>query len=228
MGDRVICYVLLTYGTKPNGSIATHPAAQSQLRFYKKIVSDNDIRRTQVVYDYSRKIKGLGCLPRLREILEKLKNNKAGKVYIDDVARLLKACKLPFRVAFLEELRGYGAQLFSLKHRKSLDEFSGEMFTAIVRDPEKFKLPGQQMRSKETQAARLSSTEVRSKNALRHAQPLMDLRRELVASSARATLKDIADEAATRGLRTSKGKPWTPQNVARALKLVDRHENDVD
>lgn len=228
MGDRVICYVLLTYGTKPNGSIATHPAAQSQLRFYKRFASHNDIRQTRIVCDYSGKINGLECLPKLSAILEELKDNKTGKVCIDDVARLFKGCELLSRVAFLEELRGYGAQLFSLKHRKSLDEFSGEMFTALVWDPERFKLPGQQMRSKETQAARLSSTEVRSKNALRHAQPLMDLRRELVASSARATLKDIADEAATRGLRTSKGKPWTPQNVARALKLVDRHENDVD
>lgn len=226
MGDRVIFYVLLTYGTKPTGSISTHPAAQSQLRFYKSFSLRNGIQDTRFVCDYCRKSNSLQSLPKLAAILEELKRKKIGKVCIDDVARLLKVCELMSRVGFLEELREYGAQLYSLKHGKSLDEFSGAMLTALVRDPEKSKLPGQQLRSKDTQAARRSSSEVRSRNALRHAQPLLDLRRELGASSGRATLKEIADEATVRGLKTSKGINWTPQNVARALKLADRNAGD--
>tara|TARA_R100001369_G_scaffold89568_1_gene127358 strand:+ start:1756 stop:2328 length:573 start_codon:yes stop_codon:yes gene_type:complete len=179
----MIFYVLLTYGKKPAGSIATHPAAQSQMRFYRNLVSHHGIQKTQFLYDYSRKFRDLESLPGLRKLLEALKNKEGGKVYIDDVARLLKGCELQWRVGFLEELREHGAQIYSLKHRKSLDEFSGAMLKNLVQFAEKSKHPAQQARPKDTQAARRSSSEVRSSNAVRHARPLADLRQELIARS---------------------------------------------
>jgi hypothetical protein len=223
----MIFYALLTYGKKPTGSIAKHPAAQSQLRFYQAFVSHHGIQNAQSVYDYSRKINDLNSVPNLRKLLKALKNKQGGKVYIDDVARLLKGCELHWRVGFLEELREHGAHIHSLKHQKTLEEFSGAMLKNLVQFPEKSKHPAKQARPKCTLEARRSSAEARSSNAVRHARPLADLRQELISRSGRATLEEIADEAAVRGLKTSKGKNWTPQNVARALKLVDKDGCDV-
>ncbi|MCA1777725.1 MAG: hypothetical protein LC676_19595 [Loktanella sp.] len=218
-------YVLLTYGAKPSGSIRTHPAAKTQIRFYDEVISKNLIQKPRFVYDYARNAQSLNDLPNLKRWLEVCKKADNGRILIDDITRLTKIIGLEYRVSFLEELKDFGAFIHSIKHKKLLLEFSGTMLTHIVLHPELNKHPAQQIRHQDTRAARRSSEKTRSFKALRHALPLKALREEIISTRGRATLQEISDEANLRGLKSSRAKNWTPQNVARALKLLEESKN---
>ncbi|MGI3213070.1 hypothetical protein ACROSR_18400 [Roseovarius tibetensis] len=218
-------YVLLTHGARPTGNFRDHPAARSQVRYYDQVCSLKGIQKPQYFCDYARKANSLACLPNLKFVLEKLENEGEGSVVVDDVARLTKICDWRYRSDFVAELMIYGRWIYSILHKSTLSDVSDSAIRLVTHHPEKSKHPAQQRRHQNTVAARSSSAASRSNTALENARALAAVRDEIVAAHGAATLKQISDEATARGLTSTTGKNWTPQNVARSLKLLESKGN---
>lgn len=225
-GRNMIFYILLTHGVRPSRNLREHPAAKSQIRFFKKVISKHSVANPRSVVDYARKANTMSALPNLSNALQILKKTNEGRILIDDMHRLFKIADFNYRESLLEELQEFGAHFHSIKHKCLLSDFSPEARRTLVHYPQVSKHPASQLRHQDTVAARSSSAETRSRNALLRARPLGMLREELIAAHGGATLKEIANEASARGLKTSSGKEWTPQNVARALELLKRGDGD--
>lgn len=217
----MIFYVLLTHGPKPSGSICTHPAAKAQLKFIKRAVSSHPDMKVDVTFDYVRRIDRFDSLPNLKQVLVAVSDVDGVKVRVDDLSRIFRITDLNARQDLLAILQEFGTSLYSIKHNKTLADFSTDQIHNLVLHPEKSKLPAQQNRNGDTTKARASSLRSRTGRSLLVAHQLQNIKNELMDSEGRATLQMVADEANTRGMTTTRGSEWTPQNVARMLKLLE-------
>lgn len=217
----MIFYVLLTYGAKPSGSIRTHPAAKAQVAFINRVVSSRPDIKTDIKFDYARRVCGLKSLPNLKKLLVAVNEIDGVKVRIDDLSRLFRIAQLDKRQELLTELQEFGASLYSIKHRKALVDFSKDEIHNLILHAEKSKLPAQQDRNADTAKARASSVRSRTGSSVPAANELLRVKNELVDNEGAATLQMVADEANARGMTTTRGYRWTPQNVARMLKLLE-------
>ncbi len=218
MSGEVICYVLITYGQKPSGSIRTHPAAKAQLGLFESIRQRYPQLKTKFVVDYARRIKGLASLPKLQRMLVALSDIDGPSIRIDDLSRVFRITNLRQRQNLMEELQEFGKYIFSMGHQKRLSEFSPDEIHDLILHSEKSKRLAKQGRSRDTMSARLSSAQSRAATSKRNAHLLGQVKEELTRTESRVTLQKIADHANARGMRTSRGKEWTPQNVGRMLK----------
>lgn len=220
----MIFYVLLSYGNRPAGSIRAHPAAKAQLAFVNRLVSRNPEIKVDLQFDYTRRVKGLRSLPTLERVLTKVKPIDGIKVRIDNLSRLFRIAEMSDREQLLADLRAFDSKLISLKHGKTLSEFSANEIHNLILHAEKSTLPAQRHRGGDTGSARASSLVSRKDSSVRLAKQLESIKDELIDIRHRATLRMVADEANARGMRTTRGGKWTPQNVDRMLKSVEREE----
>lgn len=219
-------YILLTHGKRPTENFLGHPAAKSQVRYFNMICSHKGIQKPQYLYDYARTAKSLASLPTLKFVLKKLERAGEGSVVVDDIARLIKICDLSYRVDFVQELQVYGHWIYSINHKNTLSDIPEKTIHGLILHPEKSKHPAKQQRHKNTVAARTSSEASRSNIADQNARRLAAVRDELVAAHGTATLQQISYEATARGLTSTRGGNWTPQNVARVLKRLQSKESE--
>ncbi|WP_026759193.1 hypothetical protein [Sediminimonas qiaohouensis] len=218
MSGKVICYVLITYGANPSGSIRTHPAAKAQIGLFQKSLERFPQVKAKFVVDYARRIEGLGSLPKLQRMLVALSDIDGPSICIDDLSRVFRITNLQQRQNLIEELQEFGKYIFSIGHQKRLSEFSSDEIRNLILFPEKSKRLARQDRSRDTTSARLSSAKSRAETSKKNAHLLRQVEEELKGTESRVTLQMIADGANARGMRTSRGKEWTPQNVGRMLK----------
>lgn len=218
MSGNVICYVLITYGAKPSGSIRTHPAAKAQIGLFQKSLERFPQVKAKFVVDYARRIEGLASLPNLQRMLVALSDIDGPSIRIDNLSRVFRITNPQQRQNLMEELQGFGKYIFSMGHQKRLSEFSPAEINSLILCPEKSKRLAKQERTRDTMSARLSSAQSRAATSKRNAHLLGQVKEELTRTESRVTLQMIADGANARGMRTSRGKEWTPQNVGRMLK----------
>lgn len=218
----MIFYVLLTYGIRPTGAIKSHPAAKAQLALINRLVSLDPQIKPKVVFDYARSVEGLRSLPQLAYVLARLQGFDGPKVRLDDLSRLFRIAEMRDRERLLKELQVYGSILFSLKHRKTLSEFSTNEIHNLILHAEKSKSPAQQQRAGDTANARAASINSRKSRSIAVARQLQALKNELLQREVPAVNQNVADEANARGIRTTRGGKWTAQNVDRMLKSLER------
>lgn len=221
MSGEVICYVLITYGEKPSGSIRTHPAAKAQIGLFDKWFQHfphSQRLPARFFGDYARRVKGLASLPKLQRMLVALSNIDGPSIRIDDLSRVFRITNPQQRQNLMDELQEFGKYIFSMGHQKRLSEFSPDEIRDLIVHPEKSKRLAKQDRSRDTMSARLSSAKSRAEASKSNAHLLGQVKEELTRTESRVTLQKIADHANARGMRTSRGKEWTPQNVGRMLK----------
>ncbi|WP_138422374.1 hypothetical protein [Maritimibacter alexandrii] len=218
----MLFYVLLSYGAKPHGSIDDHPAARSQLRLIRRIEEKHAIPAKKICFDYARRIASIDDLPNLTTLLDFVLLHPGVKVRIDDLSRLFRITDLGKREALLSSLRHYEAAIFSIRHGLALKDFSSEQSHNLLLHPEKSKSLALQGRPGWTDEAQQSSAAIRRKSAHANALALDRIREELRRAGDRDTLKNIAARANGAGLLTRRGKRWSEQNVARALKMLDK------
>lgn len=222
----MLFYVLLTYGHRPTGSVLKHPAARAQLAFIKRLVSPHPEIKVDLKFDYARRIDSLSALPALERVLSEVREIDGVKVRIDDLSRVFRITKTNNRKRLLADLQEFGACLFSIKHRKTLSDFSPDELHNLIVHAEKSKSPAQQNRSRDTAKARSSSASSRSSASIASASPVKRVKEELMDMTGKATLQMIADEANARGMRTTRGAKWTASNVGRVLDLLERAEQE--
>ncbi|WP_170333259.1 hypothetical protein [Ruegeria arenilitoris] len=218
----MIFYVLLTYGNRPTGPIKSHPAAKAQLALIDRIASLNPRIKAEVVFDYARSVEGLHSLPRLEKVLASLNDVDGVKVRLDDLSRLFRIAKMGDRERLLEELQVFGSSLYSVKHKKTLSNFSTGEIHNLILHAEKSNLPAQQERAGDTANARAASLNSRKGKSIAVAKQLQAVKNELLRREVSAVNQNVADEANARGIRTTRGGKWTAQNVDRMLKSLER------
>lgn len=222
----MIFYILLTYGPKPCGAILTHPAAQAQLRYIRQKMAAYPGGKSKITYDYARHVDRLDSLPRLKSLLSGVHELDGIKVRIDDLSRIFRITNLTRRTELLVELQAFGTTLHSIKHGKSLAEFSDTELQNLVLHPEKSRFPAKQRRTADTSKARASSSRSRTDRSLRTGQQLSKIKNELTKIHGEVTLKMISEEANAQGVTTTRGQKWTSQNVARMLKTLEQGKEE--
>lgn len=166
----------------------------------------------------SRRINSLASLPKLHRVLVQLSDRNGPAIRIDNLSCLFRITDLQQRQNLLNELQAFGEYIFSIGHQKRLSEFSPDENRDLTLHPEKSKRLAKRDRNRDTKSARLSSAQSRAETSKKNARLLKQVEEELKGTESRVTLRMIADHANAHGMRTSRGKEWTPQNVGRMLK----------
>lgn len=156
------------------------------------------------------------------------------QIIMDDFRRLLVACPIAERLALIKELYACGRVLWELREGgRSLASFSqddlSELYGAPTRLNASFSNSASVTRSAkslklQTQNARAVSQRTRIQTTDRLARKVKDLANSMKVSGIKPTLSEIANEATRLGMTNSRGNPWTPSSVHRALRrVVDEH-----
>lgn len=225
----MIPYILLSYGRKPGPSPGRHPAARQQAANIA-YVAKTPANSMKAVVEHARRVTSLSCLPKLQRALAVAKA-KDDQVLMDDLGRLFRACKAECRASFAEELAPHREVLVGARQggplsnldEKQLDYLqqgrpSARYVLATTPRPKK---SAEQLRS-QTEDAALASREARRRSADVKAEHLKAIKDELEREHDRVTNRMIADEANSRGIKTTRGGEWRQDTVARSLKRLER------
>lgn len=211
-------YILMTHGAKPRGSFLDHPAAVAQIQLCRQFCGFTPNAKPRYFGEYTRKVSNMAALPKLNTVLQKCLIGGLGVVFMDDVARIFRIAPLATRVALFDELQVYGKHLYSIRHRKKLQDFTPAEINLLLLHAEKSKPSAKRSYHGDTEKARSASIISRSDRSKKIIQEINMLQRELLDKHGSATLQMVADEANSRGIRTSQGKEWSRQTVGKALK----------
>jgi hypothetical protein len=130
LGITTRAALLLTHGAKPTGPINNHPAARAQIANMKALRErSGDQQKPRVIFDYSRKIRGLTSLPQLARFLNAAREQGSGMIVMDNISRLFAACDVDHRRALLDELLTNKDHFFGLRQGGTL---SGVTHTQLV------------------------------------------------------------------------------------------------
>ena len=181
----MIAYMLLTYGPKPRGSVANHPAVRQQLANLDYYFKNRDAAKVDYYCDYTRRVNGLQSLPNLSELLKALHANQYGAVLMDDIGRLYRACPIELQVGLLEQISPYAHHLAGLRQRRRLSDMSDTDVANMVKcfANSRFTLakPPQRTRGRwelrdQTEAATIASGKARGRAANEKAKALSKIK----------------------------------------------------
>lgn len=224
-------YIILTYGPKPLPSFKDHPAARQQLVNLQYFAKQNKTVIKSAKYDYSRNITGLQSLPTLEKTLLLLREHNSGALIIDDLTRLFKACPNDKRGDFYRELISYGAHIYGVRQKKTLDKIDGSMLALLLSGygSSRFILAKTQVRKKskterqmQTEDAIIASQMSRKNTANQNAEKLDLIRNQLISENTVVTNTMIAEEANRQSFKTSRGSEWRRDTVSRTLKRLEQ------
>lgn len=220
----ILCYVLITYGKKCSGSLWEHAEGADQLGSFGRFLAASPGLVPKYFSDYRREIRRVDDLPKFSWMLRKLEQRGSGLLFIDDLHRIFRRTPEECRGSLLFEMRGYGSNIFSIRHRKRLSEFSDAETTLLLMRPEKVKRPQRRSGRTNTEKARVASVRSRAERAVETGNKIKALQDELLDTADKVTLQMVADQANERGMRTATGQQWTRQTVARALEAAQRSD----
>ncbi|MDU8946342.1 recombinase family protein [Ovoidimarina sediminis] len=227
MSDKfVTCYVLAWYGAR--GEASRNPAVRSQIstyrqRFHDELGKGPDEFKIGFVSDYARTIRSLASLPKLQAWLDaSRKIDGQPKILFEDLRRLFVRCPRESRDTLLQELREHGENIIDLRYPEKLSNFnhSQQMQLLLCGSPKvasQRQKRSSRMGKKQTEAAIRQSAEARSKRAIAQARQLSSLRADMLEKGMSITLREIAEEANNRGLKTARGGTWSPATIKRML-----------
>ncbi len=232
-------HVILTYGPRPSTRITRHRPAHPQNKNIVDFGAAIDEKVLRITYDLARSVDGLSSLPELSRWLKHCKEKDNGVVIMDDLNRLLRACRPSNREQLLSDLDAFGDRLFFVRQQARLCEIDEPVLQLMRVRPDtrgwSFK-PRKSRKSEDgkrwqTFNAVEASRQARGAAAVHKAQELAAIRENLANSDAAITHAAIAREANDRGLTTTRGNPWNSGSVSRALKRLAEDsdpEKDVE
>jgi hypothetical protein len=225
-------YVYLSSGALRTNTPEKYPSRQQQLRNLR--ATKGRLAMTQIAYEKVPKVTGLRSLPTLMLIIGMARREKT-QVVMDDVRRIFYRCPRDQREKLLEQIRPFLGLIRDLRHEeKLLSELDAEAWKTIltIERPPSFDLLADEIsgrpkakRARQTAVARRVSAQVRSKRSDVAAARIAKLSSELLAERGSITLKQIADAANEKGLRTTRRNLWTEPAISCALKRHAKHEN---
>ncbi len=217
-------HILITSGNKPYGNIQDHPAARAQVAAIRNRWNNNLEIEISYIFDYSRKVVGLRSLPNLLQFLSNIKRSNLKQAVYCNLARIIRATHRDKREALVDEISKFGENIFSATHNKKFSNFSGAEIEFLLRHADLSRSADRKNNPAASKInvwslpdARSESLLSRRKRAATIRKRLLEIQASLQNDGSVSTNKSIADEANRLGYTTSRGKPWTRQNVARAL-----------
>ena len=230
----MIGYVFIRSGAIQTAQPELYPARQIQLdnlRYAFAAIGEDDAR---VRIEKAAVVTGIGSLPKLGSTLM-YSVQSSDRVIIDDFRRVFLACPYECRVKLFRhlwvfrdvfwELEGGGRPLASISKDHFLELIRARSRVKLRLEPTSSKRGTAASRERQTSQARSMSARIRAGKADRSAGMLRTLRDEMVETRPSVTLEAIATEATKRGLKTSRGNPWSASSVHRALR---RSANEPD
>ncbi len=223
----MIGYVFIRSGALETSRPELYPSRQDQIENLRSAFDALGEKDGRICVEKVSNVTGLKSLPKLSVRLFRAAKTD-DRVFIDDFRRLFLACPIDLRWNLIEELARVGPIFWELQgdwrpfaslKRDDLLELYGVRSRVVFRlEPKATAKPFAALLRQQTARARTASAKVRAKTADDAATRLIALRDEIIATHPTATLKDIASEVTRRGLKTSRGNPWTASSVHRALK----------
>ena len=231
---RLMGYVLCRHGPKSIPDLRKHASSRQQMLNLIDFQNDRRVRLSSIIWDYARYHEGLAQLPELRIGLECAEDMDAILI-MDDLGRLFRPLPLEDRGAFLDELMGAGGRLFGLRQgcilrdeprqMKAWLRWAGEPGAYVYK--RRFRRRRSEARRiAQTAKARKASARARREQALSHAREIARVRDELQEDGQKTTLAAIAEAANAKGMRTTRGNPWSSSSVSRALKRLQQEATD--
>jgi hypothetical protein len=225
-----IGYVLLTNGAKHTSvRLAKRPGAKAQIDLIEGFAERGRREIGKWIFDHARSPKGPGSYPALFTWLAYAKEHDAtGLIILDDVMRLYRRLPVDAVIVMLKALEPFHQYIIDARQRKLLSELGNADWLALLRSNLRTATPAREKAASPTPAkpeatarARLVSQRARGRAADHHARLIFELRDELAAEGRAPSNVALAKVANERGLKTSRGGPWSNGTVGRALKRLE-------
>lgn len=233
---NLVGYILLHDGPRHGRrALIDMPGAKSQAQDIEAFAARLSDPKLTWAWDYARAPKGPDAYPKLFAILERYTEIGArGRVLIDGIDRLFRRLPAPAIPELFDALKPHIPVIIDVSRATLLSDLDGAAWNSLLKpfavksrlstSPTRANPPSDGNSS--TRKARVVSQRVRSQTADSLARQIADLRDELAQEDPKPSNVELARVANEKGLRTSRGNPWSDVAVARALRRVKKPEDD--